>query len=125
MADSRRRKTPRDIVRSMLTSWGEYEALGLYSARAQRSMLGRMGDSRPTGDGRPLPPVWIPGDVQLMCRLVALMRETSRAGEVYYRLLRKRYVAQEDVSGRQINRAEHAVTLLWMKSRLRKIDNED
>jgi len=108
----------------MLTSWGEYEALGLYSAKAQRSMLGRIGDSHPTGDGRPLPPIWIPGDVQIMCRLVALMRETSRAGEVYYRLLRKKYVAQEEIRGRQVNRAEHAITLLWLKSRSPQIVND-
>lgn len=112
-----RKKTARDIVRDMLLRWGEYEAGGLYSAGAQRSLLGRMGDSRPSGDGRPLPPIWIPADVQEICRLVALMRETCRAGETYFRLIRKRYVAGEEVRGDAIERAERWLVNQWLAMR--------
>lgn len=112
-----RRKTAKDIVREMLIRWGEFEALGLYSARAQRSMLGRIGDSRSSGEGRPLPPIWIPADVQEMCRLVALMRETCRAGETYYRVIRKRYVATEEIRGDAIERAERWLVKQWLAMR--------
>ena len=112
-----RRKTSRDIVRSMLIAWGEYEALGLYSARAQRSMLGKMGETKPTGDGKPLPPIWIPRDVQEAGRLVALMREQCRAGERYYKAIRKRYVAMEDIRGDAIDRAERWIIKTWLSLR--------
>lgn len=112
-----RRKTSRDIIRGMLKDWGEYEALGLYSAYAQRSALGRMGESRATGDGKPLPPIWIPRDVQEAGRLVALMREQCRAGERYYKAIRKRYVAMEDIRGDSIDRAERWIIKTWLSLR--------
>lgn len=112
-----KKKTPKDIVKDMLVRWGEYEALGLYSARAQRSLLGRIGDSRPTDGGRPLPFVWIPADVQEISRLVALMRETCKAGETYFRLIRKRYVQMEATSGRSIARAEDWLVKAWLDMR--------
>jgi hypothetical protein len=112
-----KKKTPKDIVKDMLVRWGEYEALGLYAARAQRSMLGRIGDSRSTDGGRPLPFVWIPADVQEVSRLVALMREQCRAGETYFRLIRKRYVKMEEVGGRGINRAEEWLVKAWLDLR--------
>jgi len=117
MAASRPKKTPRDIVRSMLTSWGEYEALGLYAARAQRSMLGRIGESGSTDGSRSLPFVWIPRDVQEMSRLVALMREQCKAGEAYYRQIRKKYVQMESVTGRSVNRAEDWLVKAWLDMR--------
>ena len=112
-----RRKTATDIVRSMLEAWGEYEALGLYSAKSQRSMLGKLGEMRPTGEGRPLPPIWIPRDVQEAGRLIALMRETCRGGERYYRAIRQRYVKLEEIRGDTIHRAEAWIVKQWLSMR--------
>jgi hypothetical protein len=99
--------TLKDRLKDMLLLWGEWEADGVYAARAQRSMLGRIGESRATDGGRPLPPgVWIPNDVMVIGRLIAEMRETCRAGVRYARLIRQRYVAGETVTGSAIERAE-------------------
>jgi hypothetical protein len=91
-----RRRTPRDIVIDMLVRWGEHEALGLYAAAAERSILGRIrdgGSHPPCGGSRPLPPgIWIPADVMEIGRILAHVRETSRAGERYYRAIRYRFV---------------------------------
>jgi hypothetical protein len=110
--------TLKDRLKDMLLLWGEWEAEGVYAARAQRSMLGRIGESRATDGGRPLPPgVWIPADVMIVGRLIAEMRETCRAGVRYARLIRRRYVAGEVVSGSAIERAERWLLEAWMRSR--------
>ena len=112
------RRTPKLIVREMLIRWGEWEAQGLYAAKSQRSLLGRIGESRSTDGGRPLPPgIWIPADVQEIGRLLALMRDSCRAGQRYSRLIYKRYVGQEEVTGAAIGRAETWLVEAWLSLR--------
>ena len=113
----KKKVTPLEIIRDMLMHWAEWEANGLYSAKSQRSLLGRIGESRRTDGGRPLPPCWIPKDVQEMLRLLALMRETCRAGDRYYWLLHQRYVGQEAVKGPAIDRAERWLVEAWLSMR--------
>ncbi|WP_133719055.1 hypothetical protein [Methylocaldum gracile] len=119
---TRRRKTPRDIVIDMLTRWGEHEALGLYAAAAERSILGRIrdgGSHPPCGGGRPLPPgIWIPGDVMEMGRVLAHLRGHYHCGNRYYDVLWRKFVNQESISGdareRMYERAVNRVVEIWL-----------
>lgn len=112
-----RKITPREIIRDMLHRWAEWEANGLYAARSQRSMLGRIGESRATDGSKPLPPgIWIPADVQQIRRLLLLMRDDCRAGHRYYRLLYQHYVNQADKVP-AIARAEKWLVRAWMQMR--------
>lgn len=114
----KKKVTPLEIIRDMLMHWAEWEANGLYSAKSQRSLLGRIGESRRTDGGRPLPPgIWIPADVQEIGRLLALMRENCRAGHRYHRLIYKRYVGQEEVRGPAVDRAERWLVEAWLSMR--------
>jgi hypothetical protein len=118
-----RRRTPRDIVIDMLVRWGEHEALGLYAAAAERSILGRIrdgGSHPPCGGSRPLPPgIWIPADVMEIGRILAHVRETSRAGERYYRLISDRFVTGEIVTGDAYERAIKRVVAVWLSGECR------
>lgn len=117
-----RRRTPRDIVIDMLTRWGEWEALGLYAAAAERSILGRIrdGGSRlPNGGSRPLPPgIWIPSDVMQISRVLDHLRSHYRCGNRYYEILRRRFVHQEEITGsaneRMYQRAVQRVVEIWL-----------
>jgi len=114
----KKKVTPLEIIRDMLMHWAEWEANGLWSAKSQRSLLGRIGESRRTDGGRPLPPgIWIPADVQEIGRLLALMRENCRAGHRYHRLIYKRYVGQDEVRGPAIERAERWLVEAWLSMR--------
>ena len=88
------RRSQRQVMRSMLTAWGEYEAAGLWGAQYKRSLLGRLGSPR-TGEGSGLPPIWVPGDVLTIERLMMRMRDECKAAELYERELRRVYVRQQ------------------------------
>jgi hypothetical protein len=117
-----RRRTPRDIVIDMLVRWGEHEALGLYAAAAERSILGRIrdgGSHPPCGGSRPLPPgIWIPADVMEMGRILAHMTDSGYAGPRYVRVLTDKFVRQQEVSGganeRMYERAVKRVVEIWL-----------
>jgi len=116
----KKKVTPLEIIRDMLMHWAEWEANGLYSAKSQRSLLGRIGESRRTDGGRPLPPCWIPADVQEIRRLLAYMRDNCRAGHRYNRLLRKHYVVNEPLDEEEIPvryRAERWLVEAWLSMR--------
>lgn len=102
------RREVRDVVVAMLEHWGYWEGLGRYGADAQRSMLGRIRDGGAGGgsSGPGLPPgLTIPDDVVWTGRMVAALREEHRAGEVYYRAIRARFVAGGEFDVRVSNRA--------------------
>lgn len=101
----------------MLHRWAEWDAEGLYAARAQRSMLGRIGESRSTDGGHPLPPgVWIPADVQEIRRLLLMMKDTCRAGDRYYRAIYRYYVGQEEKVP-AVDKAEKWLVTAWLTMR--------
>jgi hypothetical protein len=109
-----RKNSPREIVRDMLRHWAEWDSEGLYAAKSQRSMLGRIGESRAPTGSRPLPPgVWIPADVQEIRRLLLLMRDNCRAGHRYYRAVYAHYVNQEDRVP-SVDRAEKWLVDAWL-----------
>lgn len=103
-----RRREVRGVVVAMLEKWGYWERLGMYGAAVQRSMLGRIRDGGAgSGSGGPgLPPgLTIPADVTWTGRMVAAMRDEHRAGEVYYRAIRARFVADCEADERTTRRA--------------------
>lgn len=87
----------RDFVVSSLMRWGEFEAFGEWSARAQRSIIGRLIADGPgvpcSAPGPTIPIVGIPHDIARMGRVVAAMRAECVAGERYYAAIRARFVA--------------------------------
>jgi hypothetical protein len=115
------RKTAMDALRDMLWHWGEWEVEDRYSARYQRSILGRLGESPGTGDGRPLPPgVWIPSDVLMVGRLMQQMKLECRAGRRYARLIWRQYVIRQplvDGETAAMARAERWLLEAWKSQR--------
>jgi hypothetical protein len=109
----RRRFDERQIVREMLTTWGEWERLGLYQEGVVRSVLGRLmrdGPGVPCSAPGPSVPmgVLIPGEVTTAGRLVARMREEAPAGERWCSVIRDKYVvgnagAAPDAVGRAVD----------------------
>jgi hypothetical protein len=94
----KRRFDERQIVREMLTTWGEWERLGLYQEGVVRSVLGRLvkdGPGVPCSAPGPSVPmgVMIPGEVTTAGRLVARMRDEAASGVRWHSLIREKYVA--------------------------------
>jgi hypothetical protein len=112
----------RDTVVAVLTSWGEWEAVGYADGRLKETVLGKLAhgiQEAPCSAFGPAVPlaVLIPWDVAEMGRLVADMRTECRAGERYHRLIRERFVLGRPVTGKPVERAVAWLVDAWVAER--------
>ena len=113
------RKTARDIMVDMLTTWGEWEAVGYAGGMLRETAMGKLAHgayAAPRSAFGPALPlaVLIPDEVTHTGRLVQDMRDSCRAGDRYYRLIFKRFVRGEQVTGDPIERAIKWLAAAWV-----------